>query len=78
MSKLTTSQRNNLPDSKFAGTGRSYPIDTKTRAANAKARATQMVDTGKLSPASAVKIRAKANKVLNDGSALSKKMRERV
>ena len=33
-------------------------------AANAKARATQMVSAGKLSPASAAKIRAKADRIL--------------
>jgi hypothetical protein len=35
-------------------------------AANAKARATQMVRKGKLSPASAAKIRAKANRLLGE------------
>jgi hypothetical protein len=36
-------------------------------AANAKARAAQMVSKGKLSPASAAKIRAKANRILGKG-----------
>jgi hypothetical protein len=35
-------------------------------AANAKARATQMVKKGKLSPGAAAKIRAKADRVLGD------------
>lgn len=43
---------------------RKYPVNDKSHAANAKARATQMVKKGKLSPASAAKIKAKANKVL--------------
>jgi hypothetical protein len=65
MTKLTTKKRNNLPKSEFAlGKERKYPIDTKARAANAKARATQMEKKGKLSPASKAKIDAKANKVL--------------
>jgi hypothetical protein len=34
-------------------------------AANAKARATQQVSKGRLSPSSAAKIRAKANRILN-------------
>jgi hypothetical protein len=36
-------------------------------AANAKARATQQVNKGKLSPASAAKIRKKANAILGKG-----------
>jgi hypothetical protein len=36
----------------------------KAHAANAKARATQMVDAGKLSPSSASKVKAKANRIL--------------
>lgn len=65
MAKLTSSRRKSLPDSKFALPGeRKYPVDTKARAANAKARATQMVKKGKLSEAQKAKIDAKANKVL--------------
>lgn len=62
--KLTTAARKAIPMSKFAGPGRSYPVPDKSHAANAKARATQQVAKGNLSPASAAKIRAKANKVL--------------
>jgi hypothetical protein len=36
----------------------------KSHAANAKARATQQVKAGNLSPSSAAKIKAKANRVL--------------
>jgi hypothetical protein len=36
----------------------------RAHAANAKARATQMVKAGKLSPSSAATIKAKANKIL--------------
>lgn len=43
---------------------RKYPMPDKSHAADAKSRATQMVAKGKLSAASAAKIRAKANKVL--------------
>lgn len=68
MSKLTSKTRNKLPTSSFAGPDRSYPVDTKGRAANAKARATQQVNKGNLSPATASKIKAKANKVLGKDS----------
>jgi hypothetical protein len=43
---------------------RKYPVNDKAHAANAKARATQMVKKGKLSKSAAEKIKAKANKVL--------------
>lgn len=64
MTALTSKRRNALPASKFAGADRSYPVDTKARAANAKARASQMEKAGKLSSSSKAKIDAKANKVL--------------
>jgi hypothetical protein len=41
MAKLTTKARNALPDSAFAGPNRSYPIEDKAHAKNAKARASQ-------------------------------------
>ncbi len=64
MAKLTTKARKALPASKFAGPDRSFPVQDKAHAANAKARATQMVNAGKLSSSSASKIKAKANRVL--------------
>ncbi len=64
MAKLTAATRKKIPTSKFAGPDRSYPVNDRAHAANAKARATQMVKKGKLSPATAEKINAKANKVL--------------
>lgn len=64
MAKLTTKQRNKLPNSTFAGPNRSYPIPDKAHAANAKARATQQYEAGNLSKSARDKIRAKANKVL--------------
>jgi hypothetical protein len=62
--KLTAEARKAIPTSKFAGPGRSFPVPDKSHAANAKARATQGVNAGTLSPTTAAKIRAKANKVL--------------
>jgi len=64
MAKLTTKARKALPASKFAGPGRSYPVPDKSHAANAKARATQAVNAGRMSKAQAAKIDAKANKVI--------------
>ena len=71
MAKLTTSKRNALPDSAFAGPGRSYPVEDKNHAIAAKARATQQVKRGNLSPASKAKIFAKANRMLGDGPTLA-------
>ena len=66
MAKLTTKARKALPASTFAGPGRSYPVPDKSHAANAKARATQQVKAGNLSPGAAAKIKAKANRVLGN------------
>jgi hypothetical protein len=59
MAKLTTAQRSKLPDSAFAGPNRSYPVNDKSHAANAKARASQFAG-----PALKAKIFARANKKL--------------
>lgn len=64
MSKLTTKQRKSLPKSAFAGADRSYPVNDRAHAANAKARASQAVNAGRMSKATESKIDAKANKVL--------------
>lgn len=64
MAKLTAAKRKKIPSSQFAGPDRSYPVPDKSHAANAKARATQQVEKGNLSPAAAAKIKAKANRVL--------------
>lgn len=65
MARLNAAARKKIPTSKFGLPGtRKYPMPDKSHAANAKARATQMVKKGKLSPSSAAKIRAKANKIL--------------
>ena len=65
MAKLTAAKRNKIPSSKFAEPAkRKYPIEDKAHAKNAKARATQMEEKGKISPSEASKIKSKANKVL--------------
>lgn len=74
MAKLSTKTRNSLPSSDFGLPGsKKYPMPDKSHAANAKARATQMVKKGKLSPASKAQIDAKANKVLGKGKKKGKK-----
>jgi hypothetical protein len=67
MGKLTTTARKKIPTAKFAGPDRSYPVQDRAHAANAKARATQMVKKGKLSPSTAAAIKGKANRVLGKG-----------
>ncbi|HWI50331.1 MAG TPA: hypothetical protein VNU45_19145 [Rummeliibacillus sp.] len=65
MAKLTISTRKKLKKSTFGLPGeKKYPMPDKAHAANAKARATQMVNKGKLSEVSKNKIDAKANKIL--------------
>lgn len=66
--KLTAKRRKALPKSSFGLPGkRKYPLDTPGRAANAKARATQAVKKGRMSKATADRIKAKANRVLKRG-----------
>ena len=57
MARLTTAERNALPDSAFAGPGRSYPINDPSHARNALARASQNAG-----PALQEKIEAKVHK----------------
>lgn len=61
MPKLTTKGRKSLPAKAFAGPDRSYPIPDKSHAANAKARATQAVNAGRMSKAEEKKIDRKAD-----------------
>lgn len=65
MSKLTTKKRDDMPKQEFGLPGKkAYPMPDASHAANAKARATQQVNAGNLSPGSKARIDAKANKVL--------------
>lgn len=41
MAKLTTEERNKIPESEFALPGRRYPIEDESHAANARARVSQ-------------------------------------
>jgi hypothetical protein len=65
MAKLTTRRRNKLRKSQFGLPGsRKYPMPDRAHAANAKARATQQYNKGKISKSTKNKIHAKANRVL--------------
>lgn len=65
MAKLRAARRRKLKPSQFGLPGsRRYPVDTKARARNAKARAAQQVKAGKLSKSSQRKVNAKANRKL--------------
>lgn len=64
MAKLTAQARKKLPKSAFAGPGRSYPVEDRSHAANAKARAAQAVKAGRMSKQQAARIDAKADRVL--------------
>jgi hypothetical protein len=64
MAKLTTKARKALPKSEFAGPDRSYPVNDRAHARNAKARASQAVNAGRMSKSTEAKIDAKADRVL--------------
>ena len=62
---MRAKKRKSLQKRQFGLPGsRKYPVDTKKRAANAKARATQMYKKGKLSRSARDRIHAKANRKL--------------
>jgi len=67
MAKLTDKARKVLPKSEFAGPDRSYPVNDKSHARNAKARASQAVSAGRMSKSTEAKINAKADRVLGKG-----------
>jgi hypothetical protein len=67
VAKLTTKKRNALPNSAFAGPNRSYPVENKSHARNAKARASEMEHKGRISKATEERIDARANKILHKG-----------
>lgn len=69
MTKLTAAARKKIPAGEFAGPDRSFPVNDKSHAANAKARASQAVNAGRMSKAEEEKIDAKADKVLGKSAA---------
>lgn len=65
MAKLTTAQRKALPKSAFGlPAKRAYPMPDASHAKNAKARASQAVNAGRMSKATEKRIDAKANTIL--------------
>ena len=65
MAKLDTKERKKIPKKEFGLPGeKKYPMEDKAHARNAKARASDMENKGKLSPSAKAKIDAKADKVL--------------
>lgn len=68
MAVLTGKARSALRSSSFGMPGqRKYPMPDRSHAANAKARATQQLNRGNLSPAQHKAIFAKANSMLRRG-----------
>lgn len=62
---ITAKKRKSLESSQFGlPSQKKYPVDTRARAANAKARASQMEAKGLLSSGQKAQIDAKANKRL--------------
>jgi len=65
MAELDAKHRNELPAGKFAEPEeRKYPIEDKAHARNAKARASQAVNAGRMSKAEEARIDRKADAVL--------------
>jgi hypothetical protein len=68
MAELKAKTRNKLPKSEFGMPGeRKYPLNDKSHARNAKARASEMASKGKISESTKAKIDRKADKVLGKG-----------
>lgn len=68
MTVLTAAARKALPGSDFAGPGRSFPVQDRAHAANAKARAKQALDAGHISRQEYDHIVAAANRKLGKGA----------
>ncbi len=65
MATLTAARRKKLPASKFGEPKeRKYPMENRSHAANAKSRASQAVNAGRMSKAQESRIDAKADRVL--------------
>jgi hypothetical protein len=66
MATMSEKQRDKLPESKFGlPDERKYPMPDKSHARNAKARASQAQNAGRITAAEEKKIDRKADKVLN-------------
>lgn len=66
MAKFTAADRNALPESDFAGPGRSYPVNDANHARAALQMAPRGVAAGNISPQQAAAIKAKARNRLQN------------
>jgi hypothetical protein len=74
MARLTAKGRKRLPKSSFGLPGsRKYPMHDKKHAANAKARAKQQLNKGRISRSTYNKIVAKANRKLGKSKTTKKR-----
>ncbi len=73
MGKLDAAERKRIPKSKFGLPGGRYPVENRSHAVDAKARATEEWEKGKLSGSQRKEIFAKADAELRD----SKRKRRR-
>ena len=64
MAKLTTQARKKLSSDQFALPGGRYPIEDKAHARDAKARASQQKNAGRLSATDKAKVDRKADAML--------------
>jgi hypothetical protein len=64
MAELSSKTRNALPDRVFGLPGRRFPLNNRSHAANAKARASEGVKKGWITSSQKATIDRKANKVL--------------
>ncbi len=73
MAKLTTKKRDDLPKKDFGEPGKkAYPMPDKAHARDAKARASEEENKGKLSAGEKAKIDAKADKMLGESKGKTK------
>ncbi len=73
MTKLTIKQRKSLSESEFAlPEERKYPLDTKNRARNAKARASEEYHKKNLTKEQEEEVDRKADRVLYDNTVSEK------
>ncbi len=67
MARLTTKQRNKLPNSAFAGPGRSFPVNDKVHAEKALQLAPKSRKAGNISPMQEAMIEKRARTALRTG-----------
>lgn len=70
MADLTTTERKKLPAKDFAGPNRSYPVENKAHARDAKARASEQEHKGHISKSEERRIDSKADRVLSGSRAV--------